>query len=149
MKFAAVLLACFAGALSLSFPEFVQKFERKYAANSTEWAMREAIFNTNVAQIESHNSNPQHGYTKAINQFADLTSDEMKVYLGYNKPAGRTFKGLKQMEAPVFHTRVEDLPVSVDWRKSVRQAFFALTSPGSRFAELYCILNLFYCGALH
>ena len=49
-------------------------------------------------------------------QFADLTAAEFKAILGYNNPVARTFSGFKQVETPIFHTKVHDLPPSIDWR---------------------------------
>lgn len=48
-----------------------------------------------------------------------MSKEEFSAMLGYNKAQGRSlssFHGLKQVEAPIFHTAVKDLPASVDWR---------------------------------
>jgi len=101
----------------MQFEDYVVQFDKSYAVNSTEWFHRETTYLANKAEIDAHNANPAHSYKKAINQFTDMTKSEFKQFLGYNKPAGRTFAGLRQAEAPIFHTPVSDLPSSVDWRE--------------------------------
>ncbi len=68
-----------------------------------------------------------------------MSTSEFESFLGYNKPAGRTFAGLTQHPAPIFHTAVKDLPTSVDWR--TKYVFVLL----KRLSEaLFCRLNLMH-----
>jgi len=64
--------------------------------------------------ITAHNANPNREYDMAINKFTDMGMAERQAYLG-KKNAADLFPGIMS-PAPVFHTRVHDLPDSVDWR---------------------------------
>lgn len=46
--------------------------------------MRLQIFSENLKYYESHNSEDGVTYKLGINQFTDLTQDEIKLYKGYN-----------------------------------------------------------------
>jgi len=105
-----------ASTVAMQFEEYVVKFEKTYVVNSTEWVQRQATFLLNSAEIARHNAIPSVSYKKAINQFTDMSKEEFNSFLGYNKPQGRTFQGVSQVPAPVFHKAVKDLPASVDWR---------------------------------
>lgn len=105
-------------AASMPFETYVQQFSKTYEKNSVEWNQRAQIYAANLAKINAHNANAEaHGYEMAINQFTDMSAAEFNKQLGYSKRAGFAHQGLKQMPVPVFHTRVEDLPASIDWRE--------------------------------
>jgi len=73
-----------------------------------EQAMRQAIFNANVAKINAHNLQGE-SWTMAINEFADLTSQEFAI----GRIGGFVPRNLRRAggESPVK----SDLPTSVDW----------------------------------
>lgn len=58
--------------------------------NLREEKLRFEIFKSNLEKISEHNARfdkAEESYTLAVNQFADLTSEEFKeMYLGYKKP---------------------------------------------------------------
>jgi KDEL-tailed cysteine endopeptidase len=61
----------------------------KLYGSAEEESYRQAIFMTNEAMINAHNSDKTQTYTMAVNKFADLTQAEFKsIYLGY-KSTGR------------------------------------------------------------
>jgi hypothetical protein len=62
--------------------DFKVKFNKKYADDAEE-QMRKQLFTTNLQKIEEHNKKYERGevtYTQGINQFADLTDEELKPY---------------------------------------------------------------------
>jgi len=111
-----VLAALATAAFGMSFEAFTTQYGRTYVFNSTEWHRRSTIFHSNLAKISAHNANPTKSFFMAVNQFADMTSEEMRAFRGYNKAQARSFLGLQQEAAPVFHKTVKDLPSSIDWR---------------------------------
>jgi len=101
----------------MPFDQFTAKFNKQY--NVSEMSFRSRIYAHNLALISAHNDNAKsHGFTMAINQFADYTASEFKAILGVSKPNQRSFAGLTQVPAPIFHTKVSDLPSAVDWRNT-------------------------------
>ena len=60
------------------FNEFQGKFDKKYSPK--EFAARKAIFQANLKEISKHNEkylNGEVSYKKQIDQFTDLTREEM------------------------------------------------------------------------
>lgn len=54
-----------------TFEAYTKDFNKKYTAE--ELITREAIFNMNIADIKSHNTETA-GYRKGVNQFTDMTA---------------------------------------------------------------------------
>lgn len=117
MQYIVALLALTAAAMAMPFDEFVTLHGKTYEKDSAEYIHRSQVYATNLQKINQHNANPSKTWSMAINKFSDLTQSEFKKQLGYSKRAGYAFSGVKQVETPAFHTRVQDLPTSVDWRK--------------------------------
>ena len=89
-------------------PEALSKFNKVYETE-TELLQRYEMFTKNVNIINNHNENEaaSAGYTMAINQFTDWTTQEFSAYLTYNGTAKK-------------HDRIvlldeTDLATSVDW----------------------------------
>lgn len=91
----------------------MQQTHSKVYRNLIEDKLRFAIFKSNIQKISEHNARFDKGeesYTLAINQFADLTSEEfIKMYLGYKKPL---VEMIGTYSAPKNYTAA----TSVDWR---------------------------------
>lgn len=68
-----------------SFEEFMAAYERTYKANSTEYAMRERLFNESLAAVERQNSIPasERRWTAGISWMSDYTSEEMHGLYGF------------------------------------------------------------------
>ena len=92
---------------SLSFQEWSAKYNKLYTAE--EERAREVIFNTNKFIVTQHNA-AKHSWTMALNEFADLTSEEFAARLGLRK-------GAEPITAPQTHV-ASGMPLadSVDWR---------------------------------
>jgi len=94
---------------------FKNSFNKKYENTNVE-SMRYGIFKKNIVQIEQHNLRYNQGhesYTKGINQFSDLTEEEIRrTYLGYK--AGSKFN---ETGSARLHQRIGTrVPASIDWR---------------------------------
>ena len=63
--------------------EHLSKFGKSYAIKE-EFEFRKAVFESNLAKIQKHNSDPSRTYTMAVNRMTDWTSSEFKRLLGYN-----------------------------------------------------------------
>ena len=61
--------------LRTQFSEFVKKYNKEYTSTA-HYEERLAIFAENLKEIEEHNSQ-KHSWKKGINQFADLTRNEI------------------------------------------------------------------------
>ncbi|KFM28904.1 KDEL-tailed cysteine endopeptidase CEP1 [Auxenochlorella protothecoides] len=96
------------------FELWATHYNKKYAGNDR--AHRLEVFTQNAAAIAAHNAQ-QASFTMAINQFADLTSEEFsKHFLGYNETL-RTDERLTSKRLGFMYENATDLPSSVDWRK--------------------------------
>lgn len=98
------------------FKDFQTRFQKKY---DTFEIMRERfdIFKTNWLDIHMHNLDTTQNFTKAVNQFTDLTPDEFnKKYLG-GVVAERNLVGLYGCRSFSSHQDSSSLPDSVDWRR--------------------------------
>merc|ERR1711981_19157 len=88
MKFFVVLccIAFTSAAVLDEFKAFKAKFNKNYS-NDSENLHRMKIFADNVEKIERHNkefAEGKHTFTLAVNQFADLTSEEWRRTLTLN-----------------------------------------------------------------
>ncbi|CAF1664599.1 unnamed protein product, partial [Adineta ricciae] len=57
---------------------YIQRYGKKYATNA-ENQLRKSIFLSNLHEIERHNAQVNRTYTKAVNQFSDLTQSEFET----------------------------------------------------------------------
>jgi hypothetical protein len=75
--------------LRAEFMQFLARYGRSYASKS-DFDVRYEIFADNYAAIEEHNSNPEATHTKGVNQFTDMSEQELQERLGktaLRKPA--------------------------------------------------------------
>jgi len=97
-----------------SFEEYVRDFQKTYRDDADREAHR-AIFERNLAMITAHNRDHTQSFKMGVNQFADLSEQEMKANFGYNS----RLASLRRASSPVGdHSRVAPsaLPTTVDWR---------------------------------
>lgn len=66
----------------------------------------------NVEEIERHNSNAAHTYKMGINQFTDMTGDQLAMYRGRSN----NLRGLTSTFPVVHIDSIAQLPDEVDWR---------------------------------
>ena len=81
--------------------------ERKQYFNEEEYRFRKAIFESNLALVNEHNSLPDREFDMELNFFADLTEEEKQNYLGIRGHPGQLPEGI-QFDAPTAG--------DVDWR---------------------------------
>lgn len=96
-----------------AFINFIGKYKRNYATVE-EYAYRIKIFAKVWEDIKNHNATKE-GYTKAINKFSDLSSQEWKKMQGLI--SSKNSKGVS-VEVTTVSATVTTLPTSVDWRTS-------------------------------
>ena len=92
------------------FTHFQQKFE-KYYNTLEELKTRFQIFKTNLHDILIHNLDSTQNFTKGINQFTDLTSEEFK-----EKYVGSIQQKVGSYGCKTFISTDVGLPGSIDWR---------------------------------
>jgi len=59
------------------FDNYVKTHGKKYVS-SDEYAYRASVYADTVAEVTAHNADPTNTYTKAINDFADMTDEEFQ-----------------------------------------------------------------------
>merc|ERR1711970_1661556 len=85
------------------------KTEFKKAYSAVEHAAKFEVFKANLDFINEHNAESEkHGYTVAINQFADMTRQEFKKTM-------LTYKADQKQANPVKVFDTSANPASVDW----------------------------------
>jgi len=95
-----------------SFEDYVKDFNRDYSY--MEYIERQQIFEKNLGDIKTHNSNPLFTWKKGVNKFTDQTQEEFKLLLGLNKPLLYRQKNLHS--GPYYEPVPIDAPISIDWR---------------------------------
>jgi len=78
------------------------KFKKTFSAAAVKLKLE--IFKKNVDKVTQHNANKKAKFQLAINQFADLSSDEFKkMYLGLKAPAS-AYRSLLEAKSALFDT---------------------------------------------
>jgi len=93
------------------FRAFQRNFNRQY--NGVEETVRRQVFENNYKRIVAHNmaaDNGVHSFRLAVNQFADLTTEEFAQQMNGLRPE------LKKVSQNVYVGDVFALPATVDWR---------------------------------
>jgi len=95
---------------------------KKSYPSEQEYILRKSLFETRLAEIVAHNSNPKFTWQVGVNQFTDMTEAERKSYVGLNKKLLYQTKtaraDINKLPHPVTMKAMSSLPDSVDWRKS-------------------------------
>lgn len=92
------------------YEAFIAKYRRNYATTQ-EYNFRKQIFEKNLKYIEDFNSQGK-SWTLGVNNFADMTKEEVKKYMGYVKPTANGAKSLGTIEASSTPNDEE-----IDWKK--------------------------------
>merc|ERR1711937_137171 len=143
------------------FHHYVEDFGKKYSAS--EFQTRSKIFHENLAHIKAHNSRSDTTYKKHINMFTDLSNEEFRrVTRGFNHNRHLTHhtkqaRNMKTDPKPeiineehalknrlpgkINHTRLRELPKSIDWRTDYR------TSKGVYKSVVTEAKNQGWCGS--
>jgi cathepsin L len=95
----------------------------KHYSSESEQLYRRFVYEQNVRRIETHNALAgEHGWKMAVNQFADLTTDEFAAFLGLKKNKTTVDFGALRGSTHTGNTTasrtsvdVLALPASVDW----------------------------------
>jgi len=92
-----------------AFFQYVKDYKKQYPIE--EFFDRFSIFKTNLALIEEHNRGSS-GWKMGLNQFADLTQQEFRSYLGLKRRDNSFIRS--KNTAPVPNVPVND----IDWQKN-------------------------------
>jgi len=106
----AVAVAALEDPAQQAFFQFIKDFRKQYPVE--EFFDRFNIFKANLAMIEAHN-NGSSGWKMGINQFADLTKEEFKSFLGL-RPRDNSYIRSRN-EAPL--PNIAPTP-AIDWEKN-------------------------------
>lgn len=71
------------GTPGMTFPEFIQKFDRGYEAGSQDYAEREALFAARSTHVEEHNCQQKGPWKATVNHLADWTDVELQQLRGH------------------------------------------------------------------
>jgi len=96
-----------------TFEEYVTEFGKVYASDE-DMSVHRMIFNRNLQAVITHNEDRSQTWKKGVNQFTDLSTEEMKAYFGYD--AAMASSRRQSMPAAPAMKSDAPLPPSVDWR---------------------------------
>ena len=108
--------------LKSEWEEWKETYKKVYSTKQED-AKRFNVWRDNRAIILQHNSNKDNSYTLAINEFADLTGEEFKLFVnGKSGSCLKEFDDFKNKNKdkiktvnPGMKMAPNDLPDSVDW----------------------------------
>jgi cathepsin L len=115
--FLALILACLASEyIGYTYDRYVSEYQKNHAPEQI--AMRKALFEQRLQEIIEHNNNPSFTWQVGVNQFTDMTEEELKSFLTMNKKLLYHSHFLRGEVTPQLPKAYEpkDLPASVDWR---------------------------------
>lgn len=95
-----------------------QKTHNKVYNSLEEFETRFEIFRSNLHTIIYHNSQKVYNFTLNVNHFTDLTPDEFKETYVNGLSVNSNRYGCKPFSASDMNINADNLPVSVDWRKT-------------------------------
>ena len=95
----------------LDFLNFIERFNKRY--DDKDFVSRFGVFIENLRKIKNH----EFDFDLDINQFADMTEEEFRVFIssGYLKPETSLFHS-GRVSCSAFSSNTSSLPSSVDWR---------------------------------
>ena len=98
---------------AVAFATFKVRFNKSYGSLD-EAAYRLRVFSERVAKIEAHNADPTQTYTLGVNQFSDLTWEELKAFYLTDFSG---FRGDAKCEESTGEFDELSAPRNVDWVK--------------------------------
>jgi cathepsin L len=122
MKTQIVFCLAFAATLALSKSPFQEQWSQFKLTHNKEYSSpieeirRQLIFKDNVAKIAEHNAKYNKGevtYSKAMNQFGDMSKEEFLAYV--NRGKAQKPKIPENLRMPYVSSK-KPLAASVDWR---------------------------------
>ncbi|RZC33185.1 Peptidase C1 and/or Inhibitor I29 domain containing protein [Asbolus verrucosus] len=114
------IVVCAAASLSEEWKSFKGNYQKNYS-NAEEESFRKQLFQKKLQQFEEHNERFRHGletYEIGINQFTDMTDEEMRPYIhGLIQPS-KVSKPLIEISSNASLGLDENvvIPSSFDWR---------------------------------
>merc|ERR1712212_802333 len=99
--------------LDLEWEDFKQRYNKNYELDGEEQGRR-MTWEANLNFIEEHNTaaaNGEHSHTVGMNQFGDLTTDEINQFFNGYKPSEQLKGEIVNFE----NAKDDELPATVDW----------------------------------
>jgi len=96
-----------------TFKDYVLEYNKQY--DSLEYALRQKIFESKLADIRAHNKDDTYTWKKGVNQLTDWTHKEFTNLLGYIPSSGPP-KNSKGYVTYQRDTTEPAMPSHVDWR---------------------------------
>jgi hypothetical protein len=81
---------------SYSFEDYVKEFNLSFS--ESELPTRRALFNSEIARIQAHNSK-NLSWKEGVTKFTTMTAEEKKAFYGRSKGAATNHKNLKSSKA--------------------------------------------------
>jgi|MDSY01.1.fsa_nt_gb C1A family cysteine protease len=101
-----------------SFEQWKAAFKREYGSKREE-TKRRGVFESNMRRIDSHNALMHRSFSMAVNQFADLTTEEWRAQvLMPSRHLGATLRSggdRKKQAAAAAAATTTLLPEALDW----------------------------------
>jgi cathepsin L len=96
------------------FTQYVKVYNKAYSSAS-EYQLRQAIFESNLAIIRAHNANPSSSWKMGLSHLTDYTHEEFVQLLGY-KPQSYAPKYQSSYVRKPKTVDASAIPTNVDWR---------------------------------
>jgi cathepsin L len=96
-----------------AFNRYIAKHGKSYA-NKNEYMLRKTFFEKAQEEVNAHNSQNGVTWIKALNQFSDMTPEEIKRHLGGGRQGENRTQVLAQY--PASSELLEQASQYVDWR---------------------------------
>lgn len=111
-----------------SFEQYVVDFNFEVTQGSSEYAIRKALFNAELARVREHNSK-NLSWREGINKFSVMTHQEKKAFFGFSKSKRRAHVPKYVKPSTLEMKPLAELPTEVDWR-TVNGALTAVKDQG-------------------
>jgi cathepsin L len=97
-----------------TFKHYMTEFGRTFPTEE-EFIARKALFETRLAEMKRHNSDPTNTWKQGVNHLTDRTESEIRQLLGYNKAIASAFPPQGQAWK-ADRADLLDVAPQVDWR---------------------------------
>jgi C1A family cysteine protease len=98
-----------------AFSRYITKHGKLYA-NKDEYMLRKSIFEKALDEMNAHNSQNGVTWIKALNQFSDMSPEEIKRYLGGGRQGENSSQVLAQYPTSSLSEGLLQQTQYVDWR---------------------------------
>uniref|UniRef100_A0A7S1RWQ2 Peptidase C1A papain C-terminal domain-containing protein n=1 Tax=Alexandrium catenella TaxID=2925 RepID=A0A7S1RWQ2_ALECA len=104
----------------MRFHEYLDRFGRSYHGSSPEYDMRQALFESRLAEIERHNAAPGRSWKAAVNHLTDRTERELRQLRGYRRNVRPESSGAGLVGTSAIAFDLSKLPSDFSWKGVLR-----------------------------